>query len=132
MAEARSFLEKLPQGLDNYLSNWMQDAKGNRGVDISGGQWQRIALARDFYRNSPIIILDEPTSAIDALAETRIFNHLFKQKHKTIISISHRLTTVKKSDVIFMLKDGELVEQGTHDELVALKGEYYTMFRAQL
>ncbi len=131
-AEARSFLQKLPQGTDNYLINWMEDSKGNRGVDISGGQWQRVALARDFYRDSPIIILDEPTSAIDALAESRIFDHLFKQKEKTIISISHRLTTVKKSDIIFMLKDGELVEQGTHQELVAKKGEYYTMFQSQL
>jgi len=131
-AEARKFLEKLPQGIDNYLDNWMEDTKGNRGIDISGGQWQRVALARDFYRDSPIIILDEPTSAIDALAEARIFEHLFKQKDKTIISISHRLTTVKKSDVIYMLKDGELVEQGTHEVLVAKKGEYYTMFRSQL
>lgn len=131
-AEARSFLEKLPQGVDNYLSNWMEDSKGNLGVDISGGQWQRVALARDFYRDSPIIILDEPTSAIDALAESRIFEHLFKKRDKTIISISHRLTTVRKSDVIFMLKDGALVEQGTHEELVAKKGEYYTMFRSQL
>lgn len=132
LAEARTFLEKLPKGFDNYVINWMEDGDGNKGVDISGGQWQRLALARDFYRNSPLIILDEPTSAIDALAEARIFEHLFAETHKTIVVISHRMTTVKKADVIFMLKDGEIVERGTHDELVEKHGEYYRMFKSQL
>lgn len=132
LAEARTFLEKLPKGPDNYVINWMEDVDGNKGVDISGGQWQRLALARDFYRDSPLIILDEPTSAIDALAESRIFEHLFAEANKTIIVISHRMTTVKKADVIFMLKDGEVVERGTHDELVKKRGEYYRMFKSQI
>jgi ATP-binding cassette subfamily B protein len=132
LAEARTFLEKLPRGVDNYILNWMEDDEGNKGVDLSGGQWQRLALARNFYRNSSIIILDEPTSAIDALAESRIFQHLFEAKDKTIITISHRLTTVKKADVIFMLEDGKLVEQGTHAELAANKGAYFKMFESQL
>jgi ATP-binding cassette subfamily B protein/ATP-binding cassette subfamily C protein len=110
----------------------MEHNDGTKGVDLSGGQWQRLALARNFYRDSPIIILDEPTSAIDALAESRIFKQLFADKKRTVITISHRLTTVEKADVIFMLKDGKIVEQGTHAELVALRGAYYTMFESQI
>ncbi len=132
MAEAKHFTEKLPKGLDTYLSNWMEDDSGEKGVDLSGGQWQRIALARNFYRNAPIIILDEPTSAIDALAEARIFERLFKEKNKTIITISHRLTTIKKAGTVYMMKDGQIVEEGTCEDLLAQKGEFYTMFRSQL
>lgn len=110
----------------------MEDDEGKNGTGLSGGQWQRLALARNFYRNSPIIILDEPTSAIDALAESRIFQHLFDDKERTVITISHRLTTIKKADVIFMLKEGRLVEQGSYDELVAKRGDFYTMFESQL
>jgi len=132
MSLSREFLEKLPVGIDNYLMTWMEDSDGNKGIDLSGGQWQRLALARNFYRNSPIIILDEPTSAIDALAESRIFEQLFAKKDKTIISISHRLTTVKKADMIIMLKHGRIVETGTHQELVEKKGEYYHVFKSQL
>ncbi len=131
-AEARSFLEKLPKGADSYIYNWMEHADGVKGENLSGGQWQRLALARNFYRDSPIIILDEPTSAIDALAESRIFKHLFEDTERTVITISHRLTTVERADVIFMLQDGKIVEQGTHSELVEKRGAYYTMFRSQL
>jgi ATP-binding cassette subfamily B protein/ATP-binding cassette subfamily C protein len=131
-AEARTFLEKLPKGLDSFLSTWMEHNDGTNGTDLSGGQWQRLALARNFYRNSPIIILDEPTSAIDALAESRIFKRLFEDKARTVIAISHRLTTIERSDMIYMLKDGKVVEQGTHQELVAKHGAYYTMFESQL
>lgn len=131
-AEAASFLKKLPKGVDSYVNPWMEDNEGNAGTDLSGGQWQRLALARNFYRDSPVIILDEPTSAIDALAEARIFKHLFNEKDKTIITISHRLTTIQKADVVFMMKDGKLVEQGTAKELIAKKGEFYTMFESQL
>lgn len=132
MAEAKDFVGKLPKKENSYISTWMEDSEGNNGVDLSGGQWQRLALARNFYRDSPIIVLDEPTSAIDALAESRIFKHLFADKTKTIVTISHRLTTVEKADIIYMLADGMIVEQGTHKELVAKKGAYYTMFESQL
>lgn len=131
-AEARTFLEKLPKGLDNYVNQWIEHEDGTPGVDLSGGQWQRLALARNFYRNSPIIVLDEPTSAIDALAESRIFERLLKKEDKTIITISHRVTTIEKADIIFMLEDGKIVEQGTHQELVAKQGRYYRMFKSQL
>lgn len=131
-AEAREFIEKLPKGVDSYVNQWMEDSDGNNGTELSGGQWQRLALARNFYRNSPIIILDEPTSAIDALAETRIFKHLFAMKNKTIITISHRLTTVEKADVVYMLKNGKIVEHGTAKQLIEKKGEFYHMFESQI
>lgn len=131
-AEARGFIEKLPRGFDNYVNQWMEDADGYKGQDLSGGQWQRLALARNFYRDSPVIILDEPTSAIDALAEARIFEHLFKEYDKTIITVSHRLSTIKKADVIYMMKDGQVIEQGTYDKLIKQRGEFYAMFKSQL
>lgn len=131
-AEAAKFVAKLPKGVDSYVNQWMESDDGVKGVDLSGGQWQRLALARNFYRDSPIIILDEPTSAIDALAEARIFDRLFQQKQKTIITVSHRLSTVEKADMIFMLAHGKVVEYGTHAELVARHGAYYHMFESQL
>ena len=130
-ASAREFLEKLPNGINSYVDTWMEDSEGNNGTDLSGGQWQRLALARSFYRDSPIVILDEPTSAIDPLAESRIFKSLLSEKNRTIITVSHRLTTVEKADIIYVLSDGKLVEQGTHKELFKLKKTYYTMFEAQ-
>lgn len=131
-SESSEFVGKLPSKDLTYPSTWMETADGEKGVNLSGGQWQRLALARSFYRATPIIILDEPTSAIDALAESRIFKHLFDDKQRTVITISHRLTTIEKADIIFVLKDGKLVEQGTHRELVDKKGEYATIFAAQL
>lgn len=131
-AEAAKFVAKLPKGVDSYVNQWMESDDGVKGVDLSGGQWQRLALARNFYRDSPIVILDEPTSAIDALAEARIFDRLFQQKQKTIITVSHRLSTVEKADMIFMLAHGKVVEHGTHAELVAQHGAYYHMFESQL
>ena len=131
-AEAAKFVAKLPKGVDSYVNQWMESDDGVKGVDLSGGQWQRLALARNFYRDSPIVILDEPTSAIDALAEARIFDRLFRQKQKTIITVSHRLSTVEKADMIFMLAHGKVVEHGTHAALVAQHGAYYHMFESQL
>ena len=131
-AEAAKFVAKLPKGVNSYVNQWMESDDGVKGVDLSGGQWQRLALARNFYRDSPIVILDEPTSAIDALAEARIFDRLFQQKQKTIITVSHRLSTIEKADMIFMLAHGKVVEHGTHAELVAQHGAYYHVFESQL
>lgn len=131
-AEAGEFVAKLPQGADTYVDTWMEDAEGNKGTELSGGQWQRLALARNFYRDSPLIILDEPTSAIDALAESRIFKRLFADKERTVVTISHRLTTVEKADIIYMFQDGIIAEKGTHPELVKKRGAYYRMFESQL
>ena len=132
-AEADDFVAKLPHQQATLPDNWMEDADGNPGTNLSGGQWQRLALARNFFRDTPVIILDEPTSAIDALAEARIFDRLFKKSNdKTVITISHRLSTVEKADQIIVLHEGSLVEQGTHAELVALQGQYYRLFERQL
>ena len=109
----------------------MESDDGIKGVELSGGQQQRLALARNFYRDSPVIILDEPTSAIDALAETRIFKRLFAAKNKTIITVSHRLSTVEQADVIYMLENGRIIEQGSHSELVKKRGAYWRMFKSQ-
>ena len=132
MAEAKDFIDELPKKESTYLYAWMEDSSGQKGMNISGGQWQRIALARNFYRQSQVIILDEPTSAIDALAESRIFKHLLEEKDKTIITVSHRLSTVKRADKIIMMQDGSVVEIGTHKELVDKKGAYFKLFESQL
>ena len=131
-AEARQFVERLPKGADTLVDKWAEDEDGSHGVNLSGGQWQRIALARNFYRDSPVIILDEPTSAIDALAEARIFRQLFEDKSRTVITVSHRLSTIRKADQIYMMQDGRIIEQGTYDELISRKGEFYRMFESQI
>lgn len=131
-AEAMEFINKLPNGLENHVSNWMEDPRGRKGSGLSGGQWQRLAMARNFYRDASFMVMDEPTSAIDALAEHRIFTRLFADRSSTIIAISHRLATIEKADVVYMLEDGRIAEQGTHKELVALRGRYFRMFESQL
>lgn len=131
-AGAQGFIAKLSHGRETILNKWTNHDDDTPGVEISGGQWQRLALARNFYRDADLVILDEPTSAIDALAEAKIFDYLFKETEKTIITISHRLSTVKKADVIYMMKDGQIVETGTYDDLVNKQGEFYTMFQSQL
>lgn len=131
-AELTSVVDKLEHGDSTYIARWMvEDDDEARGTELSGGQYQRLALARNFYRDAPIVILDEPTSAIDALAEARIFKKLFSS-NKTVIAISHRLSTIKKADVVYMMKNGKIVEQGTAKELIAKKGEFYTMFESQI
>lgn len=132
-AEAWNFVQQLPKKEHTYPLKWMEDEEGNRGTNLSGGQWQRLALARNFYRNSSVVILDEPTSAIDALAEARIFDRLFTKSNKrTVLTISHRLSTVEKADTIIVLENGRIAEQGRHDELTAKKGVYYHLFKRQL
>lgn len=131
-AEAAELMEALPKGPDSYVHPWMAHEDGTRGVDLSGGQWQRIALARNFYRGAPIIILDEPTSAIDALAEARIFGDLFSSREQTLIIISHRFTTVERADRIYMVQAGRIVESGTAAELIAARGAFHRMFESQL
>lgn len=131
-AEAQEFVDKLPKKGDTYTAPWIEDDEGDAGQSFSGGQYQRLDLARNFYRDSPVVILDEPTSAIDALAESRIFKRLMSQKDKTIITISHRLSTVRRASHIYVMEDGRVVEEGTHTELVKAKGAYYRLFESQL
>lgn len=126
-ARADEFINKYPKGYDTYLT---REFKG--GIQPSGGQWQRLAIARVFYKDPSLIILDEPTSAIDSLAEEEIFSNLKDfAKEKTIIMVSHRFATVRKADYIYVIDDGRVVESGTHGDLVSLDGEYAKMYSAQ-
>ncbi|MFN7948977.1 MAG: ABC transporter ATP-binding protein [Blastocatellia bacterium] len=124
LANAHEFIEKMPDGYDTMV--------GERGVTLSGGQRQRIAIARAIIRNSPILILDEPTSGLDAASEELVFEALNRlMADKTCIVIAHRLATVRRADVIFVLKDGTVVEQGTHQQLLEGGGLYSELYEIQ-
>jgi ATP-binding cassette subfamily B protein len=102
------------------------------GTDLSIGQWQRMALARAVYRDAGFVVLDEPTSAMDPEAEQALFSSLREVLHdRTVLLISHRFSTVRDADRIYVLADGGVVECGDHDELMARGGRYATMFMAQ-
>lgn len=126
-ASADNLLKEYKSGLDQILSMSFEG-----GIDPSGGQWQRIALSRAFFRNAPILILDEPTSAIDAKGESEIFDTLFNEsKDKTIIIISHRFSTVRRADRIIVIDNGNIIEEGTHNELLSKNGKYAESFSLQ-
>ena len=102
------------------------------GIEPSIGQWQKLALARTFYRDPKVLILDEPTSSIDAEAEAKIFEKLeLLPKDRTVILISHRFSTVRQADKIGVIEDGELKESGTHEDLLELNGTYANLFNLQ-
>jgi ABC-type multidrug transport system fused ATPase/permease subunit len=123
-ANAHDFIVSLPKGYDTVL--------GERGVKISGGERQRIAVARAFLRDAPILILDEPTSSIDYRTESVILDALDRlTQGRTTIMIAHRLATNRRADKILVLHEGRLVESGSHDELVDGGGEYAQLWRAQ-
>ncbi len=125
-AQGNDLLE-LPKKTNQILGRWFED-----GEEISVGQWQKLAIARALYRNAPILVLDEPTSNIDAQAEFKIFNNLKKNYlRKTLIFISHRFSTVRMADKIYVIDNGRIVEQGTHEDLVSLKGTYAKYFKIQ-
>lgn len=118
----------LPNKLDTVLTKEFS----HEGIDLSGGERQKLAIARVLASNSPIAILDEPTSALDPYAEKSINDNIIASANdKTIIIISHRLSTIVNVDKIYVMKDGVIEESGTHDELINKKGIYYTMFSAQ-
>jgi len=125
---ARPFIEHLPTGFQTQLGKWF---KG--GQELSGGQWQKIALARAFMRvDADILVLDEPTSAMDPQAEFDIFNHFRAlTKNQMVVLISHRFSTVRMANKIVVIEAGEVVEQGTHEELLQAKGRYATLFSLQ-
>jgi len=124
LANAAEFIDKLPEGYDTVL--------GERGMTLSGGQRQRIAIARAVIRNTPILILDEPTSGLDSASEKLVFEALDRlMEHRTVVVIAHRLSTIQRADVIFVVKDGAVVEQGKHDELMKLKGLYAELHNIQ-
>lgn len=126
-AGAAGFIEKFPDKYDQILGREFDD-----GEEISGGQWQKIAIARAFYEQAPLLILDEPTSAIDAEAEMEIFANLQKiYKKKTLVLVSHRFSTVRNADQIYVIDGGSVTEHGSHQELLEKKGKYFRMFNAQ-
>ena len=126
-AGASELIGTLPGGYDQILGTEFAD-----GEQLSGGQWQKLAIARAFYQSAPVLIMDEPTSAIDAEAEYEIFNHLEAEyRDKTLILVSHRFSTVRNADRILVIEDGRIVEHGSHDELLAHDGRYAAMFATQ-
>lgn len=121
-------LDSLPEGADTQLLKILHD----NGIDLSGGEKQKLALARALYKDAPVIVLDEPTAALDALAEYNLymnFNDMIG--NKSAIYISHRLSSTRFCDSIAMFKDGEMIEYGTHDELLNAGGAYAEMFEIQ-
>ena len=124
---AQSIIAKLPQQYDNIIGKRFAG-----GIDLSGGEWQKIALSRAFMRDAQILILDEPTAALDAMAEYEIYRRFAElTADKTTLFISHRFSTVRMADHILVLEDGVLKEAGDHNELMAAKGHYAEMFNIQ-
>lgn len=125
---AEEFVKGLPQSYQTQLGTWFKDGK-----ELSGGQWQKIALSRAFMRSkADILILDEPTAAIDARAEAEIFQHFGElTRNRISIIISHRFSTVRRADHIIVLEKAEVLEQGSHQELLELDGQYATLFNLQ-
>ena len=126
-AGVSDFIGQLPAGYDTLLGKQFVG-----GFDLSGGQWQRIAIARALARDASLIVLDEPSSALDAMAESELFQN-FREltRDKSALFITHRLGSVRMADKIVTLKEGAVVEVGTHDQLVNGNGEYATLFKAQ-
>ncbi|WP_407289222.1 ABC transporter ATP-binding protein [Streptomyces sp. BP-8] len=127
LAGADTIIDDLPQGLDTSLArSWWG------GHDLSGGQWQRLAIARAFHRDAPVLILDEPTAALDARAEHRVFSRLAHlAAGRTVLFVTHRLANTKVADRILVLRDGHIIESGSYPELLAVDGLFAELHRLQ-
>jgi subfamily B ATP-binding cassette protein MsbA len=123
-AHALTFIEALPEGFDTII--------GESGIKLSGGERQRLSIARAILKNAPILVLDEATSALDTESEREVQKALENlMKDRTTFVIAHRLSTIKNADRIIVIKDGRIVEEGTHDDLLSLEGEYETLYNMQ-
>jgi ATP-binding cassette subfamily B protein len=126
-AGAHDFISKLPDGYDSLLGKWFV-----KGCELSGGEWQRVALARTYYRQSPVIVLDEPTSFMDSWAEVDWFDRLRELAvGRTGLVITHRFTIAMRADIIHVMDDGKIIESGSHRELVSDAGFYAESWKAQ-
>ena len=126
-AGADEFVTKLPKGYETILGKTFDE-----GVDLSGGEWQNLAIARAFMSESQILFLDEPTAALDAFGEAALYERFARlTENKTVIFISHRFSTVRMADTIVVLEDGRVIEQGDHETLMKLDGKYRLMFSTQ-
>ena len=127
MSGVDEFARELPDGFDTPLGKEFED-----GHELSGGQWQSLAIARLYFRDARLLVLDEPTASLDALAELKVYRQLLGVAGgRTVLLVSHRLGSARLADRVIYLKGGRIIEQGTHDELVAAGGEYAEMFEAQ-
>jgi ATP-binding cassette, subfamily B, bacterial len=134
-AGADAFIQRLPDGYDTMLGPEFTRAlvgPKDRGTDLSVGQWQRMALARAFYRRTPMVILDEPTAALDPRAEAELFDRIRSLlTGRSVLFISHRFSSVRSADRIYVLDAGRVVESGSHQELMATEGLYAELFTLQ-
>ena len=123
-ASAHEFITRMPRGYDSLI--------GDRGLTLSGGQRQRIGIARALIRDNPILILDEPTAALDSESEHLVIEALERlMKGRTVITVAHRLSTLRNVDKIIVVKDGVVAEDGTHEQLLVLDGVYAQLHRLQ-
>jgi ATP-binding cassette, subfamily B, bacterial len=127
LAGAHDAIAALPAGYDTGVGKEFQG-----GFDLSGGQWQRIALARAFFRDAALLVLDEPSASLDARSEHQLFEHVAGlAAGRSVLLISHRFSTVRDADRILVIHEGEIAEEGTHEELIAASGRYAELFDLQ-
>jgi len=127
-SDADEFITKLPDGYDTPLTRIFEE----NGIELSGGQWQKLSVARAFYKDCDVMILDEPTASLDAIAEREVFDRFSElAKGKLTVFVSHRLSSATTASKIVVIDDGEISEIGNHEELMNKKGKYYMLFTTQ-